>query len=206
MALRVGGVILCGGESQRMGRPKAWLPWAGEPMLLHIVRILEQVVDTLVVVAAPSQEVPLLPAGVQLARDRIKGLGPLQGLCVGLAWLKGQTDVDAAYVTSCDVPFLRPAFIECLIGLLGDNSICVPRVQERFYPLAAVYRLDVLDAARRLLQENQLRLTYLFDTVPTRIALPDELTPADPELGSLENLNAPEEYEAARQRWDRESK
>ena len=28
--LKVGGIVLCGGQSKRMGRPKAWLPFAGE--------------------------------------------------------------------------------------------------------------------------------------------------------------------------------
>jgi molybdenum cofactor guanylyltransferase len=204
MALRVGGVILCGGESQRMGRAKAWLPWGGEPMLLHVLRTLRQVVEPVVVVAAPDQDVPLLPAGVQLARDEVKGQGPLQGLCVGLARLDGQAE--AAYVSSCDAPFLRAAFIERMIGLLGDKIVCVPKVHERFYPLAAVYRLDALDAARSLLEEKRLRLTRLYEMIPTRIALPDELMPADPELRSLQNLNLAADYEAARQYWERESK
>jgi len=204
MALRVGGVILCGGESQRMGRPKAWLPWAGEPMLLHIIRTLQQAVNPIIAVAARDQDVPSLPAGVQLARDEIKGLGPLQGLCVGLAQLKEQAD--AAYVSSCDVPFLHRAFIERMIGLLEHELICVPRVHDRFYPLAAVYRLDVLDAARHLLQEKRLSLTCLFEGIPTRIVLPDELAQADPELQSLRNLNLPEDYEAARKCWEQESK
>ena len=30
--IRVGGIVLCGGQSTRMGRPKAWLPFAGELM------------------------------------------------------------------------------------------------------------------------------------------------------------------------------
>ena len=34
----VGGIVLCGGQSQRMGQPKAWLPFGGELMLPRIVR------------------------------------------------------------------------------------------------------------------------------------------------------------------------
>ena len=29
----VGGIVLCGGQSSRMGRPKAWLPFGNETML-----------------------------------------------------------------------------------------------------------------------------------------------------------------------------
>src|SRR5947199_85155 len=40
--LRVAGVVLCGGQSSRMGRPKAWLPFAGELMLPRVVRLLAE--------------------------------------------------------------------------------------------------------------------------------------------------------------------
>ena len=44
-----------------MGRPTAWLPFAGELMLPRVVRLLSQAVDPVIVVAAPDQEVPPLP-------------------------------------------------------------------------------------------------------------------------------------------------
>src|ERR1700676_1502303 len=136
---QVGGIVLCGGQSSRMGRPKAWLPVAGEIMLPRVVRLLSEVVAPIVVVAAPDQEVPALPAGVVGVRDEERGRGPLQGLAAGLAALQGRAG--AAYLSSCDVPFLRPAFVRRLIDLLGDHAICVPRVGEHHHPLAAVYRL-----------------------------------------------------------------
>src|SRR5947207_12117554 len=107
--LRVGGIVLCGGQSKRMGRPKAWLPFAGELLLPRVVRILGETVSPIVVVAAVDQELPPLPADVQVVRDEEKGRGPLQGLAAGLAALAGQAD--AAYASSCDVPLLKPAFI-----------------------------------------------------------------------------------------------
>lgn len=78
------GIILCGGQSKRMGQPKAWLPFLGERMLPRVVRLLGQVVAPLVVVAAPDQELPPLPAEVTVVRDEEKGWGPLMGLAVGL--------------------------------------------------------------------------------------------------------------------------
>ena len=50
--MKVGGVILCGGRSSRMGRPKALLPFGEETLLTRMVRILSGVVDPIVVVAA----------------------------------------------------------------------------------------------------------------------------------------------------------
>src|SRR5216684_9392872 len=153
--IRVGGIVLGGGQSKRMGRPKAWLPFAGELMLSRVVRLLGDAVNPVVVVAAPDQEVPPLPLDVPIVRDADKGRGPLQGLAAGLAALRGEAD--AAYLSSCDVPFLQPAFVRRLIDLLGEHAICVPRVGDYHHPLAAVYRLDVVDTVARLLAENRLR-------------------------------------------------
>src|SRR5437667_9469264 len=100
----VGGIVLCGGQSSRMGRPKAWLPFGDELMLPRVVRLLSEAVSPIVVVAAPGQDVPPLPDDVQIVRDAEQGRGPLQGLLAGLHALQGRAD--AAYLSSCAVPFL----------------------------------------------------------------------------------------------------
>jgi molybdopterin-guanine dinucleotide biosynthesis protein A len=194
---RAAGIVLCGGMSKRMGRPKAWLPFAGELMLPRVVRLLGEVVQPIVVVAAPDQEVPPLPPGIDMVRDAERGRGPLQGLLAGLTALQGRAD--AAYLSSCDVPFLKPAFVRRLIELLGDNAICVPHVDGYHHPLAAVYRLEVAAAVPRLLAENRLRPVFLFDSVPTRVVEAAELVDVDGRFQSLRNLNTPEDYEAALQ-------
>jgi molybdenum cofactor guanylyltransferase len=192
---QVGGIVLCGGQSSRMGRPKAWLPIAGEIMLPRVVRLLSEAVSPLVVVAAPDQEVPALPAGVEVVRDEERGRGPLQGLAAGLAAIEGRAE--AAYLSSCDVPFLRPGFVRRLIELLGEHAVCVPRVGEYHHPLAAVYRVDVLPVVQRLLSENRLRPFFVFEAVPTRVVEASELADVDPTLESLRNINTPEDYERA---------
>lgn len=178
-----------------MGRPKAWLPIAGEIMLPRVVRLLGEAVAPIVVVAAPRQDLPSLPDDARVVHDEATERGPLQGLAAGLAALQGRAE--AAYASSCDVPFLRPAFVRRMIELLGTHSICVPFVDGYHHPLAAVYRVEVLDAVRRLLEENRLRPVYLFDEVPTRAVAADELREIDPMFETLRNLNTPEDYERA---------
>jgi molybdopterin-guanine dinucleotide biosynthesis protein A len=193
--MRVGGVILCGGRSSRMGRPKAWLPFGSEPLLGRMVRRLSEAVDPLVVVAAPDQDVPQTPPEVAIVRDPEEGRGPLQGIAVGLAALRGRAD--AAYITSCDAPFLQPAFVRRLVELIGDHAICVPRVGDFHHPLAAVYRVEVADLAARLLAEGRPRPFFLFAAAPTRVVEAAELLDADPTLQTLRNLNTPEDYDSA---------
>jgi molybdopterin-guanine dinucleotide biosynthesis protein A len=178
-----------------MGRPKAWLPFGEETMLARVVRLLGEVVAPVVVVAAPGQDVPELPPGVTVVRDPERGRGPLQGLAAGLESLRGKAD--AAYLSSCDVPLLRTAFVRRLIELLGEHDIAVPEVRGYRHPLAAVYRLEVGALAERLLAEDRLRPAFLFEQARTRVVRPEELADVDPDFASLRNLNTPAEYEEA---------
>ncbi|MGE3808899.1 MAG: molybdenum cofactor guanylyltransferase [Gemmataceae bacterium] len=180
-----------------MGQPKAWLPFHGETMLARVVRLLRDVVEPIVVVAAPGQEVPPVQ-DVEIVRDACKDRGPLQGLAAGLLALTGRAD--AAFLSSCDVPFLKPPVVRRLIDLLGAHSICVPRAGEYHHPLAAVYRLEVADAVTALLTKDRLRPVFLFDKLPTRVVQAAELADIDPDFESFQNINTPEEYEQALQR------
>lgn len=180
-----------------MGQPKAWLPFGDERLLPRTVRILREVVSPVVVVAAPGQALPELPPEIRIARDEVEGKGPLGGLAAGLAALHGA--VDAAYLSSCDVPFLSPAFVSRVTELLGIHEICVPRIGHYHHPLSAVYRLSVLPHVRRLLAEGRLRPVFLFDAVATRVLSEADLAAVDGGQDSLRNVNTPEEYEAALQ-------
>src|SRR4051812_49455108 len=112
----VGGIVVCGGKSTRMGAPKATLPFGPETMLQRVVRLLATTVAPIVVVAAREQSLPSLAEPVIVARDERDERGPLEALRAGLKALP--ESISAAYVTSCDVPLLVPAFVERMIALL----------------------------------------------------------------------------------------
>lgn len=193
--MNVGGIVLCGGRSTRMGSPKALLPFGSETMLQRVVRLLGSVASPLVVVAAPAQELPLLPAPVIVTRDEREGRGPLEGLRAGLKALP--ETVDAAYVTSCDVPLLVPAFVERMIALLAHHEIAVMEIDGFAHPLSAVYRRRTLPHVEALLAADRLRPVFLFDAVRTRRVQPSEMAAVDPQLLTLRNLNTPQDYEEA---------
>jgi len=178
------GIVLCGGRSSRMGRPKAWLPWRGRPMLVHVVETLRRAVDEIVVVSSADLELPRLDARVVV--DREPGLGPLAGIREGLAHI----EADLAFVTSTDAPFLRPGFIE---AMLGFERAAAPVVEGRVQTLAAVYPRSALPCAERLIAAGRLRPLFLLEAERYRQVLPHEL----PELESLRSLNTPEEYRRA---------
>lgn len=193
--MMVGGVVLCGGKSTRMGVPKATLPFGPETMLQRVVRLLTTVVSPIVVVAAREQELPELPPGVIVTRDEREARGPLEGLRAGLKALPEH--MDAAYVTSCDVPLLEPAFVQRMVDLLGDQDIAVMEIDGFTHPLSAVYRRATLPQVESLLAQDRLRPVFLFDAVRTRRVKPEEMVVVDPQLRTLRNLNTREDYLAA---------
>jgi molybdopterin-guanine dinucleotide biosynthesis protein A len=161
-------------------------------MLQRIVRLLSTVVSPIVVVAAAGQPLPDLPSGVIVTYDEQPGRGPLEGLRAGLKALP--VSVERAYVTSCDVPLLVPAFAQRMIDLLADHDIAVMEIDGFPHPLSAVYRRATLPHVEALLAEDRLRPVFLFDAVRTRKVQPAEMTSADPELQTLRNLNTREDY------------
>ncbi|NQT11137.1 MAG: molybdenum cofactor guanylyltransferase [Planctomycetes bacterium] len=178
-----------------MGRSKAMLPFGEERMLQRVVRLLGDVVDPVVVVAAAGQELPELPAGIRVVRDRHADRGPLEGLSAGLEALCDC--VESAFVTACDVPLLVPDFARRMIELSAEFDVAVPHIEGYDHPLSAVYRTSLLGEIEALLAADRLRPAFLFDQVRTRRVTAEELTDVDPELASLANVNSPEDYVTA---------
>jgi molybdenum cofactor guanylyltransferase len=193
--LRVGGIVLCGGKSARMGRPKLSLPFGTEAMLSRVVRIVGAVVSPVVVVAAAEQELPDLPSGTLVARDELRDKGPLAGLAAGIATLR--ESVDAVYVSACDVPLLQPAFVRAIIQAMGAHELAMPFDGHFLHPLAAAFRISVESRVRRLLAEERLSAHFLVENADARLIQISELRDFDPSLESLNNVNTPDDYQAA---------
>jgi molybdopterin-guanine dinucleotide biosynthesis protein A/molybdopterin converting factor small subunit len=188
-------IVLAGGRSSRMGTPKALLPFDGEPLIVHIVRSLQSRFSDIVVVAAPGQQLPSLP--VTLVHDDVAYQGPVGGILYGLRAARGSH----AFVTSCDSAFLSPTLIDYLLSLKEDYDVVVPRWEDRFQPLMAVYSKGVLPVLETQLANGQLRPVSLFTKVRTREVSEEEVRRVDPEGASFFNMNTPADYEEVQKRW-----
>jgi molybdopterin-guanine dinucleotide biosynthesis protein A len=191
-----GAIILCGGQSSRMGTPKAALRFGDETLLQRVVRLVrEGVSGPTVVVAAPRQVLSPLPDDVSIAVDAREGNGPMQGLHAGLSALVGKCD--AAFVAGCDHPLLRPEFVRRVCERIGAGDAAVPLLAGRLHPLTACYRVQpTLPHIASLLQANRLRMSDLFALVNTRLIDETSLREVDANLDSVRNANTPEEYQA----------
>ena len=188
-------VILAGGKSSRMGRPKALLPFGNEPLIAHLVRRLEQKFTLVVVVASPEQELP--PLAAKVVRDEIAYQGPVGGIYYGLKAAIGT----GAFVTSCDAAFLNLPFISFLTSQILNHDVVVPYWRDRFQPLHAVYRTNVVPLLKEQLDRGELRPIFLYDKVRTRKVGEEEIRRFDPEGLSFFNMNAPEDYARALMLW-----
>lgn len=206
--MRTAGIVLAGGRSTRMGRPKATLEWHGSTLVRRAVGIVGRVVDgPLVVVGARGQDLPRLPAAVELAQDAREARGPLQAIAAGLAAIG--TRADGAFVCGVDAPLLHPALIGAVIAALAADEqidVALPVAHGFAHPLAAAYRTTVARHVQVLLEQDLLGTKPLFERCRVRrldeaaLLADPAVAEHDPRLDSLLNLNEPAQYASARAR------
>jgi len=183
-------IVLCGGRSSRMGRDKAALPFGPETLLERVVRLVSEAAGEVVLVAREGQA---LPGGLEAVRDPAEGLGPLAGIAVGLAAVRGER----AFVAACDMPLLRPALAVRLCELLGEHDACVPVIDGFPVPTCAVYARRVAGRASELVAARELRPRTLLAGLRVRYVPGDDLRDVDPRLESFLDCDTEAGYRAA---------
>lgn len=189
-----------------MGSAKASLPWHGSTLLRRVTGIIARCVDgPVVVVAARDQELPALPAEVEVVEDEQEYRGPLQGLAGGLAAVADRAEI--AYVSSTDLPLLHPAYVRRVLNALDDqHDVVLPEVDGFRQPLAAAYRTALLGTVEELVAAEQMKPAFLFERCRVRRIAASELlsdgalSENDPALDSVANLNERADYERAHER------
>lgn len=208
MSDRWAAIVLAGGTSSRMGRPKAWLSIAGTPMLRRVVDRIRDVVPRVVVVGAPGQDLPALPEGVVRLDDPPErpSAGPLSGIAVGLEALR--TTADLAYLGSCDTPFVGAEHVRFVLQALHDApelAAVVPASNDEsgrsiVHGLSGAVRVSAaLGAAQTLLRSDRRALHLLYEALPCRRLALHEL----PDARAVRDCDSPEQWEQARAELER---
>jgi molybdopterin-guanine dinucleotide biosynthesis protein A len=182
------GAILAGGESRRMGRDKAFLPFGGTTLVERVAaRLREACADVFVVTNAPE---PYAALGLRALPDALPERRSLVGIYTAVRHAGGP-----AFVCGCDMPFLCPALLRHMGDLARSADVVIPRVRD-YEPLHAVYTPACLEPITRVLAAGG-RNADVLGQVRTRVLDLDELRRFDPDLQSIVNLNTPDEYGAA---------
>jgi molybdenum cofactor cytidylyltransferase len=120
------GIILAAGESRRMGRPKAFLPYRGGTFLSEIAGVLRQRCSSVIAVfghdAARMIETAR-PLGVVAVENPDYQLGMLTSLQTGLR--AAPRECDAVLFTLVDHPSISIATVDQL--LRSNAPIAIPR-------------------------------------------------------------------------------
>lgn len=177
-------LLLAGGASRRMGRPKALLPVAGVTLAEWIAGRLAPHFAHLLVAAREEAQLPpaLRP---HIVRDLHLDAGPLAGVEAGLA----ASRYDTLVAVACDMPRVTPALCRRLVAAAEAGAIdaAVPRVDGRPQPACSAYRQSAAGPIAAALAGGRSRATDALAELRVRW-----LDGEDAELFS--NLNTPGDY------------
>ena len=200
-AIRPAGVILCGGQSARMGTPKSQLPWGSGTLLEHLLHVVGEVCDPVVLAAAATTPLPTLPPSIRIARDLEEHGGPLAGWRAAWQTLAaaapGAALPDLVFVTGCDYPFLTAAIIRRCCERIGTAEAVVVTSSGQRHPLIGVYRGGVGAIAEEVWQGGGRSLRALLSRLCVHELHAEDLSDLDPQLRCVMNVNTPAEYAAA---------
>lgn len=186
------GIVLAGGQSRRMGRDKALIPWRGRPLISRPLEALAAVTDEVIIVARQTE--PYLSLGCRVVPDLYESRGPLVGVHAGLTASGRPWGLFAA----CDMPGLRRELLELLLAGREESVMAVvPESDRGLEPMLAAYDRRCLPALEELIAAGEMRMVSLLDKVPARIIPRRLVAAADPDFRSFVNLNSPEEADLA---------
>jgi molybdopterin-guanine dinucleotide biosynthesis protein A len=140
------GVVLAGGESSRMGRDKALLPFAGRPLIAHAIAALREAGLPTTIAGADPTALSTLAGYAPIVPDSKRGLGPLAGICAALEAASARFVV----FLPIDLPLLPPSLIAYLLrhARITSRAVTVPSVNGFAQTFPVVLERSVLPALR----------------------------------------------------------
>ncbi|SDM07177.1 molybdenum cofactor guanylyltransferase [Halogranum gelatinilyticum] len=198
-------VIVAGGRSTRFGdADKAVADLAGVPMVRRVADRIAPVVDELVVNCRADQQKAIetaladFPLPLTFALDPETDEGPMAGIGTGLAACDGEY----AAVVACDMPFVDAAVVAYLFERAESEDVdaAVPKLEDGWYQTTqAVYRADAMAAAcEAALARGERKVLAPLEELEWVVVSEAEVAEHG-NLGTFENLNTREEFEAARE-------
>lgn len=160
----LGLIILAGGSSRRMGRDKAMLPVGGKTLIEHILFQAEGFFAETYLSVSRIGRLNFLEG--TMIPDTHPGQGPLAGLYSALKASRYEKN----FVTSCDVPVIRPEFIRKLLKHGRDFEIVIASVDgARPEPLFGIYDRRVLHTAKNILEAGERSVLPLLERARTKL-------------------------------------
>ncbi|MBI2802125.1 MAG: molybdenum cofactor guanylyltransferase [Gammaproteobacteria bacterium] len=159
-ASAITGLVLAGGQGQRMGgRDKGLIELNGRLLVDYVIERLKPQVATLIVCANRNQ-MAYQALGFPVIHDSLPDYpGPLAGILAGLdhcttRWLA---------TAPCDCPFLPTDFVAKLAAVATtEDTIAVASAQGELQPVFALIPRALRDALERFLQTGERKITRWY--------------------------------------------
>lgn len=180
-----------------MGRAKGLLAFGGEPLVVHVARLLEFVSEpriTPIIIGPPEVYAHL---GIRVVPDDGENLGPLGGISTALRIATREWNL----IVGCDLPFLTREWLEFLIAQVVSSSadVVMPLNERGSEPLCAMYRKSARHAIAEALERGVRKITDGLATLSLASIAPAEWKAFDPCGRLFKNVNTPEDYDEARE-------
>ncbi len=177
-------LLLAGGQSRRMGRPKPLLEVAGTTLVEWVAGRLSPVFGEVMVSANdPALVPPGLARVARVVRDLHVGAGPLAGIEAGLA----ATSKPVVFAVACDMPLVTPELARRITLAAIGHDAAVPLVASRPEPACAAYATSMAGPIAAALAAGSRRAAAALEEA-------DVVWISDLDPDELRNLNTPEDY------------
>jgi molybdopterin-guanine dinucleotide biosynthesis protein A len=195
---QIGGFILAGGESSRMGRDKALLELDGAPLIVRVARLLGSVAGRPVIIGAPER---LSQLGFDVVADDFPAAGPLGGIATALRASRAQWNL----IVACDLPYLTKTWLEYLVarGQSSAGDAVLPMNERGAEPLCAMYQTRCEPVIRAALERGTRKVTDGLAGLRVDNIEPAEWKAFDSEGFLFKNMNSPADYEEAKTKLGR---
>ncbi len=166
------GIVLCGGQSARMGEDKCFLRYHDHPQWEHLVRMVVPLCSGVMVsctlgqFARLSAGIHALPHPPDLSADlpEFAGHGPMSGLLTAAHRYPDHSFL----LVGCDYPLLAEDDLRQLIGARrpGKDAVCFNNPEDQLpEPLIALYEVSTLPIVRKTFQEGDYSLRRVLQQV-----------------------------------------
>lgn len=190
LPLPVTALVLCGGKSRRMGRPKAFLPFEGTTMVNHVLNQVRDLFAEIFIVANEPDNYEDL--GVDVVKDILPYRGPLGGILSGLLVAKHEY----SFVIACDMPFVDKRLIREMTAARHGNDVVVLTHDLGVEPLLALYSKNCIKPLEESLFAGNLSLQEFLSGLTAQSFDYDEKSHGA-ELPAFFNINTPQDYSRA---------
>jgi molybdopterin-guanine dinucleotide biosynthesis protein A len=195
--LEISCIILAGGKSLRLGHDKVLEKIGNTSLLEQVVSHIDSFSKNIIIVTAHERTLAPLAnhPKVKIVSDIFPGQGSLGGIYTGLI----ESSSFYNLVVAADMPFLNESLLRYMIEISDGFDFVLPRVNNFFEPLHAVYSRNCIAPIKSILEQGNKVIVELFNYVKVRYIEAEEVERFDPKHLSFFNINTKEELALARE-------